>query len=167
MITRVINHNGFQFPIDPNKIFLDTFDSDAVLIERVKVKVERVLFNASKESKYDLALISVEKPLKHFVSLDLKRPKLEIGDPLYLIGAAMGDVPYTIKHGELTAYKGRYVPNHWFISIPAIHGQSGGGVFNAETNKMIGIICRSYGSTSLLMPLSRIEELLADDWGET
>lgn len=118
----------------------------------------------------DLALLKADAPLP-----DACRPAvleqdhgrdLKPGVPLYVVGCPKGYSPNTITLGwlasSLPAIDG--VPPHlWQCSARVYGGNSGGGVYDAKTNRLVGImVWIEAPNVSFFVPLYEIEAFLEE-----
>uniref|UniRef100_A0A6M3L5J6 Putative trypsin-like peptidase domain containing protein n=1 Tax=viral metagenome TaxID=1070528 RepID=A0A6M3L5J6_9ZZZZ len=71
-----------------------------------------------------------------------KEKNLRLGEPLYAIGAGMGEAP-VITQGILSQF-GREIDNRefWLSTAPTIFGNSGGAVYLTETQEFLGVPAR-------------------------
>jgi len=69
---------------------------------------------------------------------------IEVFEPIYAVGCPLGNDPIP-THGELSdPHHDVDGTNHWMISAPTYIGNSGGGIFHAETDELIGIFSKIY-----------------------
>ncbi|MGE3166423.1 MAG: serine protease [Planctomycetota bacterium] len=96
----------------------------------------------------DLALLTlvIDEPWPYAAKLaDVSEARdLQIFDRVYAVGCPLGNKPLPTT-GEISS-QDKMVggQNFWMISAPTFFGNSGGGVFLAETGKLIGISSMIY-----------------------
>jgi len=94
----------------------------------------------------DLALVEVESDGPYVSTARLLPPERAAAVPLYArvhaIGCPLGYAPMPTS-GELTS-KNKTLDgqNYWMVNAPTIFGNSGGGIFLAESGEMIGVLSR-------------------------
>lgn len=98
---------------------------------------------------------------------------LQIFDQVYAVGCPLGNKPLPTA-GEISSQE-KIVggQNFWMVNAPTFFGNSGGGVFQAETGELIGIssMIYTYGKSQpmvvphmgLFVPLDMIREWLTDE----
>jgi S1-C subfamily serine protease len=102
-------------------------------------------------TQYDLAFIRVEHPPESSVTLidaeDYLR--LEVGEELYALGFPVGEAPAHMTTGVFST-----TPDDRFgrCSVSIYFGNSGGGLFQKSTGKLIGINTRIRGDWRGLVP---------------
>jgi len=89
----------------------------------------------------DLAIFTVEKPLPVIATLNLTSD-VDINAPLFVVGCPGGAFPnvtlgFLSNKGTDEYWEG---PHYWQTSNVIYGGNSGGGVYSAETGKLIGIL---------------------------
>lgn len=96
----------------------------------------------------DLALLHLDtaedlRPLAHLAPAERARD-IRVFTPLYAVGCPLGTAPQATR-GELTREHWRLEGRDWWmVSTPAWFGNSGGGVFLADTRELVGIYARIY-----------------------
>ncbi len=69
---------------------------------------------------------------------------VEVFEPIYAVGCPLGNDPIP-THGQLSdSHHEVDGTNHWMISAPTYIGNSGGGIFHADTDELIGIFSKIY-----------------------
>ncbi len=139
-----------------DKYRLDLFSDSGVLTNRVKFHV------AKNSPDLDLAIIIVDEDLPNFVEVEELNVfnKLKIGSCNYIVGGALGLSPYNITLGTISSKSCSYFPGLYQSSAIVSGGNSGGGVYNFKTNKLIGILVKGGGSVSLFVPITSVIMLL-------
>jgi len=96
----------------------------------------------------DLALLELrsESPLTRIAELAPENREKDLGvfSKIYTVGCPLGTAAQATK-GEITRH-GWEVDgeDYWMVSSPAYFGNSGGGVFHAETLELVGIFAKIY-----------------------
>ena len=103
-------------------------------------------------------------------------PKLQLFSRIYAVGCPLGNNPLP-SYGEISS-KGKKVgdQNFWMINAPTFFGNSGGGIFQVESGKLIGIssMIYTYGKSrpvvvphmGLFVPIDQVEAWLkSSDFG--
>lgn len=152
--------SGFPYQMIPFQI--DLRDRKGEVIERIRVQVTKII------DGLDLALLEVPQDLPNYISLGTEKAfeRLEIGANLYIIGAQYGLSPYNISHGNLSSKYIENRPGIWQISTTAFGGNSGGGVFEEDTNEFVGIVVSiasannesGGGNVTFIIPLDVIKK---------
>lgn len=141
-----------------NSYALDIFDDDGVFKKRIDVSVKKV------DYPKDLCLLESKEDLPYFVDIDKNTVPVQVGDWTYCIGARLGSVPYAISWGNLVTKSFEKLPAFSATSMIIFKGNSGGSVFDADTNSLVGIISRAYSreafAYSLYIPIKTIREWL-------
>jgi S1-C subfamily serine protease len=108
-----------------------------------------VVFDAT----IDVALLvmKTDEPLPHGADLP-KRSRLDqvkIFDPVYAVGCPLGNDPIPTAGEIASTY--HYVDGepYWMISAPTYIGNSGGGIFDANTHELLGIFSKIYTHGSM------------------
>jgi len=69
---------------------------------------------------------------------------VQVFEPIYAVGCPLGNDPIP-THGQLSDSNHEVDgTRHWMISAPTYIGNSGGGIFHAETDELIGIFSKIY-----------------------
>lgn len=140
---------------------LDLFDDDGVVYKKMLVDIKKL------DRKRDLCLLETKEDLPFFIDVDKNKKPAEIGDWVYLIGARLGSVPYAISWGNHVSNKHEIKPELMASTATVFMGNSGGGMFEAENNTLIGVVQGCHGKTfsafSLYVPLKDVREFLKDD----
>jgi len=103
--------------------------------------------------RLDAALLEItsEAPFRHGASL--ASPKrlddLEIFDEVYAVGCPLGNDPIPTA-GEIATVRHKVDgSNYMMINAPTYIGNSGGGIFDANTHELLGIFSKIYTHGSL------------------
>lgn len=131
----------------------------------------------ARDAEIDVALLELEteQAFENGVRLAPRERlnAMRVFDPIYAVGCPLGNDPIPTR-GELAstahAIDGE---TYWMISAPTYIGNSGGGVFNARTNELVGIFSKIYTHGTmrstivphmgLATPLSTIYDWLAGE----
>ncbi len=126
------------------------------------------------KSELDTALLALNSPLESPIGAILPtRAELNsvgVFDSVYAIGCPLGSDPVP-SHGELSA-RGHRIDGreYWMISAPTFIGNSGGGVFDATHQRLLGILSKLYthGSRHVVVPHMGLVVPMTDiyDWFE-
>lgn len=100
------------------------------------------------QPKIDAALVRVftERKLPNVANV---LPRTETGhvkvwDPVCAVGCPLGNDPVP-SHGEVSSLKNELNgANYWMINAPTYFGNSGGGIYLADTNQLIGVFSKIY-----------------------
>ncbi len=153
--------NEVNLLIDPETDEVETFGAQLVLEDRHR----------------DLALLRLNTS-KSVVSLvEFMAPReldaLDVFSPAYAVGCPLGNRPMPTL-GEISSC-GKEVGSQtfWMLNAPTFFGNSGGGVYSAESFELIGIssMIYTYGKTSpsvvphmgLFVPLKNVYEWLDEE----
>lgn len=69
---------------------------------------------------------------------------VEVWDPIYAVGCPLGNDPIP-THGSISSLKNELNgANYWMINAPTYFGNSGGGVYLAESRELIGVFSKIY-----------------------
>jgi len=96
----------------------------------------------------DLALVKLRSartwaPVAHLVS-KAKASLVRITDQVYAAGCPLGNDPM-LTRGELSALTDEVKgANYWMLTAPTYFGNSGGGVYLADTLELIGVFSKIY-----------------------
>ncbi len=112
--------------------------------ERLIVKGKMV----ANQPKIDAALVQLMTDRRlPFVANVLPRTELkavEVWDPVCAVGCPLGNDPVP-SHGELSSLKNELNgANYWMINAPTYFGNSGGGIYRADTKQLIGVFSKIY-----------------------
>ncbi len=129
---------------DRSPLFVDIYDKNAMLVEHIELKLLKIgkALSAS-DNGPDLALLKAEKPLPCYQDVNLDAPELDIGDPVYTIGAQFGLTPYTTSYGTVSHKRAKL--GYWMISADVWGGNSGGGVYDVDSDTLVGIAVETSG----------------------
>lgn len=98
------------------------------------------------DAKLDLALVEVDakQPHRFLANLPAREDMadMRVFTPIYAIGCPLGYPPLPTS-GELTSRDKVLDGNHyWMVNAPTIFGNSGGGIYTAQTHLLIGVLSR-------------------------
>ena len=101
-----------------------------------------------KDVEMDIALLEITSTNARLPEVRLaSRERLrgvEVFEPIYAVGCPLGNDPIP-THGQLSdSHHDVDGTNHWMISAPTYIGNSGGGIFHADTDELIGIFSKIY-----------------------
>jgi len=101
-----------------------------------------------RDATMDVALLELTSTTVRLPAVQLaSREALEavqVFEPIYAVGCPLGNDPIP-TYGELCdSHHEVDGTNHWMISAPTYIGNSGGGIFHAETDELIGIFSKIY-----------------------
>jgi len=69
---------------------------------------------------------------------------IEVWDPICAVGCPLGNDPVP-SQGEVSSLKNELNgANYWMITAPTYFGNSGGGVYRADTHQLIGVFSKIY-----------------------
>lgn len=70
--------------------------------------------------------------------------RVDVWDPVYTVGCPLGNDPIPTQ-GEISSTRNELAgANYWMINAPTYFGNSGGGVYLAESRKLIGVFSKIY-----------------------
>ena len=100
----------------------------------------------ARHENLDLALLELESDKPVPVTARLARPadleRLTIFSRVHAIGCPLGYAPMPTS-GELTSKEKELDGlTYWMVNAPTIFGNSGGGIYAAETRQLIGVLSR-------------------------
>ena len=101
-----------------------------------------------KDVEMDIALLEITStnarlPEARLASRERLRD-IEVFEPIYAVGCPLGNDPIP-THGQLSdSHHEVDGTNHWMISAPTYIGNSGGGIFHADSDELIGIFSKIY-----------------------
>lgn len=130
---------------DTPKAQHDGFDVTVYLPgEKLVVKGRMV----SSQPKIDAALVRLATDRKlPFVANVLPRNEtsaVEVWDPVCAVGCPLGNDPVP-SHGEVSSLKNELNgSNYWMVNAPTYFGNSGGGIYRADTRQLIGVFSKIY-----------------------
>ena len=130
---------------DTPKAAHDGFDVTIYLPgERVIVKGKMI----ANQPKIDAALVQLVTDRKFpFVANVLPRAEcgdVKVWDPVCAVGCPLGNDPVP-SHGEVSSLKNELNgANYWMINAPTYFGNSGGGIYRADTRQLIGVFSKIY-----------------------
>lgn len=156
---KIMARQGIPEGLGTIHYYLQVFDKDGIMIRQMQATNKQEQFD--EESGMDLMELTVEEDLPHHVEIDGKATNdLGIADWLYAIGSAGGASPYNITWGQLSS---KWSETHillWQSSVPVVTGNSGGGIYRAKDNKLVGIMVRGQGTISFFLPVDVIARFL-------
>jgi S1-C subfamily serine protease len=130
---------------DTPKAHHDGFDVTIYLPgDKVVVKGKMV----ASQPKIDAALVRIftDKKLP-FVANVLPRGEtgsVKVWDPVCAVGCPLGNDPVP-SHGEVSSLKNELNgANYWMVNAPTYFGNSGGGIYRADTRQLIGVFSKIY-----------------------
>ncbi|MBX3462217.1 MAG: trypsin-like peptidase domain-containing protein [Planctomycetes bacterium] len=112
--------------------------------ERLTVKGRMI----ASQPKIDAALVRVEtdRRLPHVANV-LPRAEcsqVKVWDPVCAVGCPLGNDPVP-SHGEVSSLHNELNgANYWMINAPTYFGNSGGGIYRADTRQLIGVFSKIY-----------------------
>ncbi len=130
---------------DTPKAQHDGFDVTIYLQgEKLVVKGKMV----SSQPKIDAALVRIFTDRKlPFVANVLPRSEtsaVKVWDQVCAVGCPLGNDPVP-SHGEVSSLKNELNgANYWMVNAPTYFGNSGGGVYRADTRQLIGVFSKIY-----------------------
>ena len=69
---------------------------------------------------------------------------VKVWDPVCAVGCPLGNDPVP-SHGEVSSLKNELNgANYWMVNAPTYFGNSGGGIYRAETRQLIGVFSKIY-----------------------
>ena len=101
------------------------------------------------EASHDLSLLSAvsDKPAATVARLlprERHADRIRVFESIYAVGCPLGNDPIPTR-GEIASLKNEVAgANYWMISAPTYYGNSGGGVYLAESHELIGIFSKIY-----------------------
>lgn len=141
--------------------------------ERLTVKGKMIAHH----QKIDAALVrlATDRRLPH-VANALSREEarsVKVWDPVYAVGCPLGNDPVP-SHGEVSSLNNELNgANYWMINAPTYFGNSGGGIYRADTRQLIGVFSKIYTHgkgnpvvvphMGLCTPMDQIYEWLAKE----
>lgn len=142
--------------LDPGYTYMvDVFDEDGIEVRLFDATMTKKILLATGN---DLAILTIKEDLPHYVKFD-PDVKTDVGDWVYTIGAQSGQSPYNVGWGQVASKMHEEFHDLWQTSLAVSGGNSGGGVFDARTNKLIGIMVRGQ-QLSLFVPNNLVTEFL-------
>ncbi|MEO6594636.1 MAG: trypsin-like peptidase domain-containing protein [Planctomycetota bacterium] len=130
---------------DTPKAQHDGFDVTVYLPgERLIVKGKMV----ASQAKIDAALVQLATDRKlPFVANVLPHAEtgqVKVWDAVCAVGCPLGNDPVP-SHGEVSSLKNELNgANYWMINAPTYFGNSGGGIYRADTRQLIGVFSKIY-----------------------
>jgi S1-C subfamily serine protease len=102
----------------------------------------------SSQPKIDAALVQVHTDRQlPFVANVLPRDEtgaVKVWDPVCAVGCPLGNDPVP-SHGEVSSLKNELNgANYWMVNAPTYFGNSGGGIYRADTRQLIGVFSKIY-----------------------
>lgn len=120
----------------------------AVTIYSANGNVEEVADVVSNDADIDAALLKLRSETRydnvaHVVPRD-RTHGIRVWDPVYAVGCPLGNDPIPTR-GEISSTKNDLKgSNYWMINAPTYFGNSGGGVYLAETRELVGVFSKIY-----------------------
>lgn len=101
-----------------------------------------------RDAKMDVALLELTSTTDSLPAVRLASrahlAAIQVFEPIYAVGCPLGNDPIPTP-GELSdSHHDVGGTNHWMISAPTYIGNSGGGIFQADTDELIGIFSKIY-----------------------
>jgi S1-C subfamily serine protease len=102
----------------------------------------------SSQPKIDAALVRVfiDRKLPYVANV-LPRNEtcaVKVWDPVCAVGCPLGNDPVP-SHGEVSSLKNELNgANYWMVNAPTYFGNSGGGIYRADTRQLIGVFSKIY-----------------------
>lgn len=126
-------------------------DDQSIPITLFEVSGRRELaaFEVASEAAHDLSLLSAisEAPAAAVARLlprDRADDRIRVFESIYAVGCPLGNDPIPTR-GEIASLENMVAgANYWMISAPTYYGNSGGGVYLADTHDLIGIFSKIY-----------------------
>ncbi|HLU39215.1 MAG TPA: trypsin-like peptidase domain-containing protein [Planctomycetota bacterium] len=112
--------------------------------QRHDVRADMILH----EVKIDAALLKLRSSQRwpHLASV-LPRERIctvAVWDPIYAVGCPLGNDPIPTQ-GAISSLRNELNgTNYWMINAPTYFGNSGGGIYLAETRELIGVFSKIY-----------------------
>ncbi|MBM4060316.1 MAG: trypsin-like serine protease [Planctomycetes bacterium] len=70
--------------------------------------------------------------------------QVKVWDPVCAVGCPLGNDPVP-SHGEISSLRNELNgANYWMINAPTYFGNSGGGIYRADTKQLIGVFSKIY-----------------------
>ena len=70
--------------------------------------------------------------------------EVRVWDQIYAIGCPLGNDPIPTR-GAISSIENRLNgTNYWMVNAPTYYGNSGGGIFDAESRALIGVFSKIY-----------------------
>ena len=112
--------------------------------DRVNVKGKMIAC----ETKIDAALVQLQTDRKfEFVANVLPRTEctqVKVWEPVCAVGCPLGNDPVP-SHGEVSSLRNELNgANYWMINAPTYFGNSGGGIYRADTRQLMGVFSKIY-----------------------
>ena len=112
--------------------------------DRREVKADMLNY----DSRIDAAILLIRgeekfETVARVISQD-RANEIEVWDPVYAVGCPLGNDPIPTR-GEVSSLNNKLNgANYWMINAPTYFGNSGGGVFAADTRELCGIFSKIY-----------------------
>jgi S1-C subfamily serine protease len=106
-----------------------------------------------RDARIDIALLELTSTDSKFPGAHLASraalAEIKVLEDVYAVGCPLGNDPIP-THGKLSDTRHMVEgTQHWMISAPTYIGNSGGGIFHAETEALVGIFSKLYTHGSL------------------
>lgn len=100
------------------------------------------------EPKIDAALVKLdtERQLPNVANV-LPRDETDevrVWDPVYAVGCPLGNDPVPSKGEVSSLHNELNGANYWMVNAPTYFGNSGGGIYRADTRQLIGVFSKIY-----------------------
>ncbi|MCB9879118.1 MAG: trypsin-like peptidase domain-containing protein [Planctomycetes bacterium] len=100
------------------------------------------------EAKIDAALVKLDTDRQlPFVANALPRDEtadVRVWDPVCAVGCPLGNDPVPSKGEVSSLHNELNGANYWMINAPTYFGNSGGGIYRADTHQLIGVFSKIY-----------------------
>lgn len=112
--------------------------------EKAEVKGRMI----SSQPKIDAALVQLltDRVFPNVANVlpEADAPAIKVWDPVCAVGCPLGNDPVPTQ-GEVSSLKNELNgANYWMINAPTYFGNSGGGVYRADTHQLIGVFSKIY-----------------------
>ena len=106
-----------------------------------------------RDSSIDIALLELTSTKSRLPGVQLATraslAKVQVFEDVYAVGCPLGNDPIP-THGKLSDTSHMVDgTKHWMVSAPTYIGNSGGGIFHAESEELVGIFSKLYTHGSL------------------
>ena len=152
-------------------------DFEFLRVERTDDDVVIATLDRPKVNALDTALLELRttEPMENAAKLAPRErlDSIRIFDSVYAVGCPLGNDPIP-TYGEIATASHKVEGElYWMINAPTYIGNSGGGIFDAETHELLGIFSKIYTHGSLrptivphmglVTPLSEIYEWMDEE----
>jgi S1-C subfamily serine protease len=106
-----------------------------------------------RDASIDIALLELSSTKSRLPGVQLATraslAKVQVFEDVYAVGCPLGNDPIP-THGKLSDTRHMVEgTRHWMVSAPTYIGNSGGGIFHADTEELVGIFSKLYTHGSL------------------